>query len=134
MAHFVLVDGELCKHGFSQPLLMPNSQGRKLRFARDSRGNLWKRPWGEGLSSKSCKARFLLANNAPRYPGDGKMLSCVPRARKHQSPTSCTNATRRKPLPVRSMGNGLSWTIPVSRGTKKVLDRRCCLLHKMGRS
>ncbi|KAL0300465.1 UNVERIFIED_CONTAM: hypothetical protein Scaly_3045600 [Sesamum calycinum] len=76
---------------------------------------------GEGLSSKSCEAKFLLANNAPRYPGDGKMLSCVPRARKHQSPTSCAKATPRKPLPVRSMGMDLVGPFPQAAGQRKFL-------------
>ncbi|KAL0411633.1 UNVERIFIED_CONTAM: Ribonuclease HI [Sesamum latifolium] len=83
-ARFVMIDG-----GTIQARLlttfpkMSNSRGGKLRVARNERRDLWKPPRWKNLSRKSRKTRLLLADDAPRCPGNGQTLSCMPRACKY---------------------------------------------------
>ncbi|KAL0285261.1 UNVERIFIED_CONTAM: hypothetical protein Sangu_2459400 [Sesamum angustifolium] len=93
---------------------------KEITFCERSRGNLWKRPRGKALAAKVVRQGFFWPT---MLQDTQEMVKCCRACQEHANINHQPAALMQLlESPCRSInGNGLSWTIPTSRGTKKFL-------------
>ncbi|KAK4384681.1 hypothetical protein Sango_3036500 [Sesamum angolense] len=80
-----------------------------------------KATWGKGLSREGCEVGFILTNNAPRCPREGKMFLCISRTRKHKSSTIVVVQPLKSPCPFDQWGMNLVGPFLQATGQRKFL-------------